>query len=224
MFRRIFFLIILSMTCGWTFSQSLSEIYLHFSEDELKVPMEVRHKMIYNKGNTLINYDGYSLKVYDKRAKFIQIITPLKHTYEIAVWKLNKKDILELLLREEYGTLPSAPHSVTATLQKNDAKFCAGKADLQGRYLRKVSECLAFDGFLSDFLWKTQKPSARRSFPSYRWLCSVFIFRSVRKKDSVISVCLSVCLKIIANLDIDVNPLFVYFFDFPKNIVSQLCE
>ena len=136
----------------------------------------------------------------------------------------SREQALDMLLREEYGTLPSAPHSVTATLQKNDAKFCAGKADLQGRYLRKVSECLAFDGFLSDFLWKTQKPSARRSFPSYRWLCSVFIFRSVRKKDSVISVCLSVCLKIIANLDIDVNPLFVYFFDFPKNIVSQLCE
>ncbi len=104
MFRRIFFLIILSMTCGWTFSQSLSEIYLHFSEDELKVPMEVRHKMIYNKGNTLINYDGYSLKVYDKRAKFIQIITPLKHTYEIAVWKLNKKDILVALCETDDGS------------------------------------------------------------------------------------------------------------------------
>lgn len=104
MFRRFFLLVILGISCEWGFSQSLSEIFLHFSEDELEVPMEVRHKMIYNKGNTLINYDGYALKVYDKRAKFIQVITPLKHTYEIATWKLTKKDVLVALCETDDGS------------------------------------------------------------------------------------------------------------------------
>ena len=47
---------------------------------------------------------------------------------------LNKNDILETLLREEYGYLPARPYSVTATLEKKDKKFCAGKAELH--YLR----------------------------------------------------------------------------------------
>ncbi len=44
---------------------------------------------------------------------------------------MDKKEIIDVLLREEYGYLPSAPHSVTATLEKIDESFCAGKADLQ---------------------------------------------------------------------------------------------
>lgn len=44
---------------------------------------------------------------------------------------MDKKGILNMLLKEEYGYLPSAPYSVTATLEKCDKKFCAGKADLQ---------------------------------------------------------------------------------------------
>ena len=44
---------------------------------------------------------------------------------------MSKEEILDLLLKEEYGVLPSAPYSVTATIEKCDKTFCAGKADLQ---------------------------------------------------------------------------------------------
>ena len=44
---------------------------------------------------------------------------------------MSKKEIIDLLLREEYGTLPSAPRTVQATLVERDTRFCAGKADLQ---------------------------------------------------------------------------------------------
>ncbi|MBR6709360.1 MAG: acetylxylan esterase [Clostridia bacterium] len=44
---------------------------------------------------------------------------------------MSKEEILSLLLNEEYGTLPSAPDSVSAALEKCDRTFCAGRADLQ---------------------------------------------------------------------------------------------
>jgi len=44
---------------------------------------------------------------------------------------MKKKEIVDLLLKEEYGRLPSAPYSVTAEIESRDQKFCAGKADLQ---------------------------------------------------------------------------------------------
>lgn len=43
---------------------------------------------------------------------------------------IDKKDLLEMLLREEYGYLPARPYSVSATVRKHDKRFCAGKADL----------------------------------------------------------------------------------------------
>ena len=43
---------------------------------------------------------------------------------------VDKKDIIDTLLREEYGYLPARPYSVSATVQARDKKFCAGKADL----------------------------------------------------------------------------------------------
>ena len=43
----------------------------------------------------------------------------------------DKNDIINMLLREEYGYLPARPYSVTATLGKRDSRFCAGKAPLQ---------------------------------------------------------------------------------------------
>lgn len=43
----------------------------------------------------------------------------------------SKKEIMDVLLREEYGYLPPRPVSVSATLHKKDKKFCAGRADLQ---------------------------------------------------------------------------------------------
>ena len=43
---------------------------------------------------------------------------------------MDKQEIINVLLKEEYGYLPARPYSVTATLEKRDKKFCAGKADL----------------------------------------------------------------------------------------------
>lgn len=53
---------------------------------------------------------------------------------------MEKQKIIDLLLKEEYGILPSAPYSVTATLEKRDKKFCAGKAELQTLRLHCVSD------------------------------------------------------------------------------------
>lgn len=41
---------------------------------------------------------------------------------------MEKKDILNLLLTEEYGFLPSVPYSITGKTQSSDQAFCAGKA------------------------------------------------------------------------------------------------
>ena len=41
------------------------------------------------------------------------------------------KEMLDVLLREEYGYIPARPYSVSATLVENDKRFCAGKASLQ---------------------------------------------------------------------------------------------
>lgn len=43
---------------------------------------------------------------------------------------LDKKALLEMLLREEYGYLPARPYEVTAEEVASDRKFCAGKAPL----------------------------------------------------------------------------------------------
>lgn len=37
-------------------------------------------------------------------------------------------ELLSILLHEEYGTLPAFPHTVTATVTKEEKNFCAGKA------------------------------------------------------------------------------------------------
>ena len=42
----------------------------------------------------------------------------------------SKKEIIDLLLREEYGYLPPRPVSVSATLDKRDKRFCAGHGEL----------------------------------------------------------------------------------------------
>ncbi len=49
---------------------------------------------------------------------------------------MDKQKIIELLLREEYGFLPARPHTVTATVESEDKKFCAGKAPLLKLRLR----------------------------------------------------------------------------------------
>lgn len=55
------------------------------------------------------------------------------------VCELEKSEIVDLLLREEYGYLPEAPNSVHAELVTRDKGFCAGKADLEVYNL--VCEC-----------------------------------------------------------------------------------
>ena len=42
----------------------------------------------------------------------------------------SKREIMDILLREEYGYLPPRPSSVSVTLDKRDKGFCAGKAEL----------------------------------------------------------------------------------------------
>lgn len=44
---------------------------------------------------------------------------------------MKKTDIVNLLLKEEYGFLPEKPESVTAEVVKQDESFCAGKAVLE---------------------------------------------------------------------------------------------
>lgn len=44
---------------------------------------------------------------------------------------MKKTEIVELLLREEYGFLPNAPLSVRAEVESEDQSFCAGKAILK---------------------------------------------------------------------------------------------
>lgn len=86
------------------FAQNLNEIFLHFSEKEMGIPMSVRQKMIDNKGNTLLNYDNYKLQVYDRRANFLQVRTPLDVIYEIAMWRRDGKgDLLVALCETRCG-------------------------------------------------------------------------------------------------------------------------
>jgi hypothetical protein len=85
-------------------AQVLNEILLHFSEEEMNVPMSVREKMMAEKGNTLLNYDNYKLLVYDKRAGFLQLRTPLDVTYEIATWRRDGHgDLLVALCETRCG-------------------------------------------------------------------------------------------------------------------------
>lgn len=44
---------------------------------------------------------------------------------------MDKNDIVNLLLKEEYGAIPSAPYSVVGTVEESDKRFCASKAEIQ---------------------------------------------------------------------------------------------
>lgn len=94
MTRRIVLFLSLLFSFSSIFAQSLDEILRHFSDSDVDIPFETRNKMIYNKGNTLMDYDGYRVKVYDKRAKYLQIVTPTEHIIEIATWKIASKEYL----------------------------------------------------------------------------------------------------------------------------------
>ncbi len=53
---------------------------------------------------------------------------------------MSKREVLELLLAEEYGRLPSLPHTVTASVEAVEKDFCAGKAELLKLLLHCESE------------------------------------------------------------------------------------
>lgn len=48
-----------------------------------------------------------------------------------AVCGKTKEELLEVLLREEYGFLPPAPDAISVEVESVDKKFCAGKAPLK---------------------------------------------------------------------------------------------
>ena len=85
------------------FAQKLDEILMHFSEKEMEVPLSVRQSMVDAQGNTLPNYSNYKLLIYDKRASFLQIRTPLDVTYEIATWRYGKGGLLVALCETRCG-------------------------------------------------------------------------------------------------------------------------
>ena len=102
-------------------AQSLKEILLHFSEEEMEVPLSVREEMMANKGNTLLNYSNYKLLVYDKRAGFLQIRTPLDVTYEIATWRRDGHgDLLVALCETRCGNSCGSKISFYAVTKEAD--------------------------------------------------------------------------------------------------------
>ena len=103
MMKQVLMTLMMAAAVAVASAQSLDEILLHFSEKEMEVPIEVRQKMIDNKGNTIPLYDQYKLNIYDKRAQFLRITTPLEVTYEISAWKLNKKELLVALCETRCG-------------------------------------------------------------------------------------------------------------------------
>lgn len=95
---------VLLATMAQVSAQTLDEILLHFSEQEMNVPISIRQKMLENKGNTLLNYDDFKLNIYDKRNRFLRITTPTGVVYEIATWKIrDKKELLVALCQTHCG-------------------------------------------------------------------------------------------------------------------------
>lgn len=78
------------------------------------------------------------------------------------VCNCEKREIVDLLLREEYGYLPEAPRSVRAELVSIDKKFCAGKAHLEIYDL--VCEC-SFGSF--SFPVRVVIPKKNRPVPAF---------------------------------------------------------
>lgn len=103
-FSKIIGIMLLLLSVSAAHSQTLAEILMHFSDEDMEVPSSIRQKMIDSKGNTLLNYSNYKLNIYDKNARFLRISTPLDVTYEICSWKINhKKDLLVALCETRCG-------------------------------------------------------------------------------------------------------------------------
>ena len=58
---------------------------------------------------------------------------------------LTKDEMVDILLREEYGYIPDAPESVEYIIEKVDEKFCAGKAILKKIRFHVVYRGISFD-------------------------------------------------------------------------------
>ncbi len=75
---------------------------------------------------------------------------------------MSADDMLDILLKEEYGYLPARPYSVSAELVENDKKFCAGKANLQ----KLMLNCKAEWGEFSFPIYYTA-PKDKKNIPCF---------------------------------------------------------
>ena len=78
------------------------------------------------------------------------------------VCNYKKDEIVDILLREEYGYLPPAPISVRAELVEKDKRFCAGKADLE--IYKLICDCPSGE---FSFPVRVAIPKANRPVPAF---------------------------------------------------------
>ena len=78
------------------------------------------------------------------------------------VCNYKKEEIVDILLREEYGYLPPAPISVRAELVEKDKRFCAGKADLE--IYKLICDCPSGE---FSFPVRVAIPKAKRPVPAF---------------------------------------------------------
>ena len=78
------------------------------------------------------------------------------------VCNYKKDEIVDILLREEYGYLPPAPISVRAELVEKDKRFCAGKADLE--IYKLICDCPSGE---FSFPVRVAIPKAKRPVPAF---------------------------------------------------------
>lgn len=142
-------------------AQSLDEILMHFSEKEMEVPLSVRQNMVNAKGNTIPNYDNYKLIIYDKRANFLQIRTPLDVTYEIATWRYSKSGLLVGLCETRCGN--SCKSKISFYLPEEDWKEIPADSLMPEFSLSDIfnekrlsKNYLTVDNVVKDFEVKTQ--------------------------------------------------------------------
>lgn len=76
---------------------------------------------------------------------------------------MEKKDITELLLREEYGYLPDGKVSVSAHTEDCNTAFCAGKANLN----KIILTCQASFGKFSFPIYYTQPTNTEKAVPCF---------------------------------------------------------
>ena len=75
---------------------------------------------------------------------------------------LSKKEIMDILLTEEYGNIPARPYSVSAQLIGDQGSFAAGKADL----IKYSLECKAEWGECS-FPFYYSAPKGKQNLPCF---------------------------------------------------------